>query len=69
VAALGSVTDFSPERGLGEVRLDDGVVLGFHATAIADGTRQIPVGTRVLVVERPTHRGLRQVVDLARISG
>lgn len=65
MVGTGSVIDFSPTRGLGEVQLDDGTVLGFHATAIADGTRDIPLGTRVLVTEGSTHRGLRQAIEIA----
>ena len=65
VVRAGSVIDFSPQRGLGEVQLDDGAVLSFHATAIADGSRDIAVGTRVVVREQPTHRGLRQAAEVA----
>ena len=35
MVGAGVVIDFSVSRGLGEVQLDDGVVLSFHATAIA----------------------------------
>ena len=34
-------------RGLGEVRADDGAVLPFHCTAIADGSRTVAVGLPV----------------------
>jgi cold shock CspA family protein len=43
----GTVTAFDDPRGLGEVTADDGTVLPFHCTAIADGSRAIEVGTAV----------------------
>ncbi|HET6664693.1 MAG TPA: cold shock domain-containing protein [Acidimicrobiales bacterium] len=43
----GTVTAFDDPRGLGEVTADDGTVLPFHCTAIADGSRTIAVGTAV----------------------
>jgi cold shock CspA family protein len=43
----GVVTAFDDPRGLGEVTGDDGVVRLFHCTAIAGGSRTIPVGTAV----------------------
>ena len=45
--ATGVVHAFDEGRGLGEVRADDGTTLPFHCTAIADGTRTIPVGQAV----------------------
>jgi len=44
---LGVVTTFDEQAGLGEIRSDDGTVVGFHCVAIADGTRRIEVGTPV----------------------
>jgi cold shock CspA family protein len=43
----GTVAEFDDAAGLGTVRGDDGVVVGFHCTSIADGSRTIPVGTSV----------------------
>jgi cold shock CspA family protein len=43
----GTVDTFDEARGLGTVRSDGGDVLGFHCTAIADGSRSIPVGQPV----------------------
>ena len=43
----GRVAEFDDYRGLGTVVADDGQRLAFHCTAIADGTRTIPVGTPV----------------------
>ena len=43
----GAVVAFDREVGLGEIRADNGVVYRFHCTEIADGTRDIEVGTNV----------------------
>jgi cold shock CspA family protein len=54
---LGRVASFDPARGLGTVTGDSGVVHAFHATAIADGSRRIDVGTRVSYSLAPGHGG------------
>ena len=46
-SGTGVVESFDEPRGLGEVRSDDGEVLPFHCTAIADGSRTVPVGRHV----------------------
>jgi cold shock CspA family protein len=43
----GVVADFDEPRGLGTITTSRGATLPFHCTAIADGTRTIPVGERV----------------------
>jgi cold shock CspA family protein len=43
----GRVVAFDEARGRGEVETESGTRLAFHCTAIADGSRTIPVGTRV----------------------
>ena len=53
----GRVASFDPARGLGSVHDDAGAVYAFHATAIADGSRRIEVGTAVSFVVAPGHRG------------
>ena len=45
--ATGEVVEFDDPRGLGVVRSDAGDDLPFHCTAVADGSRSIPIGTRV----------------------
>jgi cold shock CspA family protein len=55
--ARGSVSRFDEERGLGTVTDDTGADLGFHCTAIADGTRQIEEGTRVVFEVTAGHMG------------
>jgi len=43
----GTVTSFDAGVGLGEITADDGSVIPFHCIAIADGSRDIPVGVSV----------------------
>jgi cold shock CspA family protein len=45
----GRVVAFDGGRGTGAVVTDDGRELGFHATRIADGSRSVGVGARVVV--------------------
>jgi cold shock CspA family protein len=54
---VGRVASFDPTRGLGTVTDDAGTVYAFHATAIADGSRRIDVGTRVSYSIAPGHGG------------
>jgi cold shock CspA family protein len=60
----GRVASFDPKRGLGAVADDDGSSYGFHATAIADGSRRISVGTTVVFTVTPGHRGLYEARSL-----
>lgn len=43
----GRIVAFGEHRGLGHVEAADGTRYPFHCTAIADGTRTIPVGIDV----------------------
>ena len=43
----GTVTSFDKHVGLGEITRDDGWVVPFHCIVIADGSRDIAVGTDV----------------------
>jgi len=60
----GRVASFDPVRGLGAVTEDDGTSYGFHATAIADGSRRISVGTTVVFTVSPGHGGLYEARSL-----
>ena len=57
---LGVVSSFDAVVGLGEVILDDGGSVAFHATAITDGSRSIGVGAVVRVTLRPSLGGVRE---------
>ncbi len=63
----GRVASFDPVRGLGAVADDDGSSYGFHATAIADGSRRIDVGTAVVFTVTPGHRGLYEARSLSAV--
>jgi len=65
---LGRVTSFDRARGLGTITDDDGAVYDFHATAIADGTRRIDVGTPVSFTLSPGHRGRYEARSLVALS-
>ena len=60
----GRVASFDATRGLGAVADDDGSSYGFHATAIADGSRRITVGTTVAFTVSPGHGGLYEARSL-----
>jgi len=49
---VGKVLVFDEARGLGEIEADTGWTLGFHCTAITDGTRAISPGTAVAFTAR-----------------
>ncbi len=68
----GRVASFDRARGLGTVVDDTGASFGFHATAIADGTRDVAVGTAVAFTVSPGHRGryeARSLVPVGRGPG
>ena len=56
-AHSGSVDSFDKDLGLGEVRAEDGRLYPFHCTEIADGSRDIAVGTEVSFAVAPGHLG------------
>ena len=64
----GRVASFDQRRGLGEVDAEDGTSYGFHATAIADGSRRIAVGATVVFTVSPGHRGLYEARGLTLVS-
>jgi CspA family cold shock protein len=53
----GRVASFDPTRGLGTVTDEAGTPFDFHATAVADGSRTIAVGTAVTFTLAPGHGG------------
>jgi cold shock CspA family protein len=66
---LGRVTSFDATRGLGTVTDDAGAVHAFHATAIADGSRRIDVGTRVSYSLAPGHGGRHEARTVVAFVG
>jgi hypothetical protein len=47
---------------------DDGTTYGFHATAIADGSRSIEVHAAVVFTVVPGHRGLFEARSLMPVE-
>jgi cold shock CspA family protein len=65
---LGRVTAFDARRGWGTVAERDGTEFGFHATAIADGTRTIALGVEVHFLVAPGHRGRYEARSLTGVG-
>lgn len=64
--STGVVADFDDAAGLGWIESDDGSRVRLHCVAIVDGSRSIPVGTRVRF--KVTQRlGLIEAVDVEPI--
>jgi cold shock CspA family protein len=63
--AGGVVAAFDAVEGLGRITLDDGDEVSFHATQLADGSRTIEVGRRVVLTVVPWHLGRREATDVA----
>jgi cold shock CspA family protein len=63
----GIVTEFDARRGWGTVADPAGVEFEFHATAIADGSRQIDPGAEVCFSVAPGHRGRYEARELSVI--
>ena len=61
------VAAFDTERGLGTVTTDEGDDLPFHCTAVADGSRTIAVGTRVVFRAVPGHLGRMEARELVAV--
>lgn len=53
----GVVTDFDAQRGDGTFQSDEGERLYFHCVEIADGSRSIDVGARVVAQRGVGHLG------------
>jgi cold shock CspA family protein len=62
----GAVQTFDAQRGDGTIVSDDGEVLYFHCVTIADGSRQIELGTRVRARRAVGRLGGDEAVDVER---
>ncbi len=63
----GRVASFDQRRGLGTVADDAGISYAFHATAIADGSRDIAVGQAVMFTVAPGHLGRYEARSLVSL--
>ena len=68
IPVCGVVTQFDDDRGLGTVRADDGRSLDFHCAAVADGSRVIAVGTRVVFWVGAGHGGRYEARHVAAVD-
>ena len=59
-----TVTSFDDPRGIGTVTTEDGRLLPFHCTAVADGSRRVVEGAAVLVEVGPGLPGRWEAVAL-----
>jgi cold shock CspA family protein len=66
-ARTGTVATYDDAAGYGSVAEADGAEWWFHCTAIADGSRAIPVGAAVRFRIAPGHLGRHEAVDLRPI--
>jgi cold shock CspA family protein len=64
----GRVTSFDRTRGLGTVVDDAGGSYGFHAAAIADGSRNVAVGAAVVFTVSPGHGGRYEARSLVPVG-
>ncbi len=62
----GRVEHFDERRGRGEIVDGDGTRYPFHCTRIADGTRTIPTGARVVFDVGPGPLGQWEAIEIRR---
>ena len=63
----GSVVEFDNDRGLGVVHASDESRYPFHCTAIADGTRTIEEGSKVVFTVAAKHLGRLEATDINKV--
>jgi hypothetical protein len=66
---VGDVVEFDEPRGLGVIEYGPGRRLGFHCTAITDGTRQVAVGTVVAFIVSAAHLGRLEAHSVRPLPG
>jgi cold shock CspA family protein len=66
---IGVVAEFDEPRGLGVVRDDDGGSYPFHCASIANGTRRIDAGTRVVFFLAAGHLGRYEARAVTSVAG
>ncbi|HSH60809.1 MAG TPA: cold shock domain-containing protein [Acidimicrobiales bacterium] len=64
----GAVAEFDEHRGLGAVESSDGRRLLFHCTAIADGSRSITVGAKVVFQVAAGHGGHWEATSVTKLA-
>jgi cold shock CspA family protein len=64
----GTVIAFDAHAGLGEIEAESGSRYPFHCTAIADGTRDIPVGVAVEFAAAPGAAGRWEATSIQPVG-
>ena len=65
---LGTIEEFDVDAGLGSLRSAEGDRFAFHCTAVSDGSRQIPVGSRVVFAIGPAGPGVWEATAVTLIG-
>ncbi len=68
-ALVGDVIEFDEPRGVGTLEYGAGRRLGFHCTAITDGSRRIAIGTVVAFTVRAGHLGHLEAASVRPLPG
>ena len=64
-----TVERFDDHRGDGMALGEDGQSYYFHCVEIADGTRTVAVGAKVIGVRRPGRLGFDELAELQSVDG
>jgi len=64
----GTIAEFDEHKGVGTVESSDGRRLFFHCTAIADGSRSIAVGARVVFEVAAGHGGRWEATSVTELA-
>jgi len=67
--SFGEIVAFDEQRGLGTLRDPSGRELEFHCTQIADGSRTIDVGARVVFVVAAGSLGRWEATGVVKLAG
>jgi cold shock CspA family protein len=64
----GTIVEFDEHKGVGVVEDGDGRRLFFHCTAIADGSRTITVGAKVVFQLAAGHGGRWEATSVTKLG-
>lgn len=63
----GVVVELDEPAGLGRIAASGGLELAFHCTAVADGSRSVPLGARVAFRVAAAHGGGWQATEVVAV--
>lgn len=64
----GTIAEFDEHKGIGLVVRSDGRRLFFHCTALADGSRSITVGAKVVFQAAAGHGGHWEATSVTKLA-